>query len=401
MTAFRVLTFMFAMIALPAAASAHHGFGTFDLTKDIELTGTIARMEFINPHSWLHVNVIGASGVPVTYRCEMRGATVLRRSGWDSEMFVVGEKIRVQAAPDRNDPKGCYVNTLILANGITLDRYTQRPVAPASKNAAQRTLRLPNGAPNISGDWAPEQHVMSDPRGLKGTLVPLRVASGLAPGEIPRDRVPMVGMGTRDDSLFARVFALYRVIVGAAKLAPAPEWLSATVELTPAGHKASASLPPTEQMPFMNCEITSILQDWLRETTVNRITQRDDAIVLEYGQLGFTRTIHMQMPRHPSNLQQSRAGHSIGRWENDILVVDTIGFAPGILGDVVPHTGQLHVVERFSLDKNGTTLTREYIAEDPEYFATPYRGSDTVYLSPVPYTVDACNDVSSAERRAP
>jgi hypothetical protein len=389
-----------AMIAAATAASAHHGFGTFDLRRDIVITGTIARMEFINPHSWLYINVAGANGVTSTHRCEMRGATVLRRSGWTAEMFIPGEKITVQAAPDHNDPHSCYVNTLMLANGVQLDRYTQRPVATRSEDAVQRLSRLPGGDPNISGDWAPEQHVMSDPRGLRGTLVPLHVASGLAPGEIPGNRIPMVGMGTRDDSWFARVFGLYRVIIGAAHIAPAPEWMVATVELTPAGRKASAALPAIDQMPFMKCEITSILQDWLRETTVNRITQRDGVIVLEYGQLGFTRTIHMQR-EHPPNLQPSRAGHSIGRWENDVLVVDTIGFLPGILGDLVPHTDRLHVVERFTLGNTGKALTREYLADDPEYFAAPYRGTDTVYLSSVPFAVDPCKDGSPADRKTP
>lgn len=51
-------------------------------------------------------------------------------------MFVRGEPITVQEAPDRVDPLACYVNTLVLANGRTLDRYTQRDadngVAPAA-----------------------------------------------------------------------------------------------------------------------------------------------------------------------------------------------------------------------------------------------------------------------------
>jgi hypothetical protein len=42
--------------------------------------------------------------------------------------------------------------------------------------------------------------------------------------------------------------------------------------------------------------------------------------VLQYGQLGFTRTIHMSMAEHPASLEPSRSGHSIGRWENDVLV---------------------------------------------------------------------------------
>ena len=76
----------------------------------------------------------------------MRGATVLRRSGWTPEMFVVGEAITVQGAPDRVDPLACYVNTLVLADGRTLDRYTQRerrrrPQPSAAKTAAAAHAR--------------------------------------------------------------------------------------------------------------------------------------------------------------------------------------------------------------------------------------------------------------------
>jgi hypothetical protein len=100
----------------------------------------------------------------------------------------------------------------------------------------------------------------------------------------------------------------------------------------------------------MRCETTSILFDWTYDGAVNRITQTADTVTLEYGQLGFTRTIQLNMTEHPATIEPSRAGHSIGRWENDVLVVDTAGFAPGVLSPPVLHTDRLHVVEGFSLD---------------------------------------------------
>ena len=58
----------------------------------------------------------------------------------------------------------------------------------------------------------------------------------------------------------------------------------------------------------------------------------------------------MNATEHPSTVEPSRAGHSIGRWEGDVLVVDTIGFAPGVLSPPILNSAELHVVERFSLD---------------------------------------------------
>ena len=104
-------------------------------------------------------------------------------------------------------------------------------------------------------------------------------------------------------------------------------------ELTPAGEKGAEQFAVLfdKNNPRMRCETTSIIFDWAFDGPVNRITQNSDTIVLQYGQLGFTRTIHMNLKAHPATIKPSRAGHSIGRWENDVLVVDTVGFRAGVL----------------------------------------------------------------------
>src|SRR5690606_37790579 len=71
-------------------AYGHHGVANFDLNRDIELEGVITNVEFINPHSWLYFDVTGPNGEVTSWRCEMRGGTVLRRSGWTEDMFPAG-----------------------------------------------------------------------------------------------------------------------------------------------------------------------------------------------------------------------------------------------------------------------------------------------------------------------
>jgi hypothetical protein len=90
----------------------------------------------------------------------------------------------------------------------------------------------------------------------------------------------------------------------------------------------------------------------------------------------------------------SRAGHSIGRWDGDTLVVDTAGFEPGSLAGAVAHSGELHVVERFTLDPKTLALRREYVAEDPAYFVNEYVGGDTVLPADAPFAVDACKELA-------
>ena len=145
----------------------------------------------------------------------------------------------------------------------------------------------------------------------------------------------------------------------------------------------------------MRCETTSILFDWTFDGPVNRITQNADTITLQYGQLGFTRTIHMNAKEHPANVERTRAGHSIGRWDNDVLVVDTVGFAPGVLNPPIMNSEQLHVVERFTLDPDKMTITRSYSAEDPVNFTDQFTGSDTIGVADLPYAPDTCKELTS------
>jgi hypothetical protein len=168
------------------------------------------------------------------------------------------------------------------------------------------------------------------------------------------------------------------------------------VTFTEAGQKAADAFHNfSPENPRMRCETTSILFDWTFDGPVNRITQTADTITLQYGQLGFTRTIHMNQKEHPANIERTRAGHSIGRWDNDVLVVDTVGFAPGVLNPPIMNSEQLHVVERFLLDPDKMTITRSYSAEDPVNFTDQFTGSDTIGVADLPYAPDKCKELTS------
>jgi hypothetical protein len=164
-------------------------------------------------------------------------------------------------------------------------------------------------------------------------------------------------------------------------------------ELTEAGEKAAADFK-REDNPRFRCETTSIVFDWTFDGPVNRITQNKDTITMEYGQFGLKRTIYMSLKEHPQNVKLTRAGHSIGRWEGDTLVVDTVAFQPGFLNTPVRNSDKLHVTERFSLDTQKMSLTRSYIAEDPMYLKGKYTGSDTVFVADAPFNPGKCEELN-------
>jgi hypothetical protein len=366
---------LLASLLITGAAAAHHSFGTFLMNETIELKGKVTKLEYVNPHSWLHLAVIGADGQTSEYRCEMRSATTLRRSGWTPQMFAAGTPVTVQGSPDRVDPHACYVSTLVFADGTQLDRYGQRIEA---KPTVERAARTASGEPNLAGDWAQEQLVMTDPKGLNGTLVPLSQVGKYAPGGVPEGGREIPGArGTAEANS------------GGLPLSRPPP--RAAVGLTDAGKAAMETLAALPRAT-RSCMQGSIVSDWGGEP-VNRITQGTDTIKLQYGRLGLERTIYMNAA-HPASIVPSRAGHSIGKWENDVLVVDTVGFLPGTLTGTTPHSDKLHVVERFTLDPAAMTLKREYTAEDPVYLTAAYKGSNTMAPSNVPYAPEPCEDLT-------
>ena len=102
----------------------------------------------------------------------------------------------------------------------------------------------------------------------------------------------------------------------------------------------------------------------------------------------------MNLKDHPAAIKPSRAGHSIGHWEGDTLVVDTVGFLPGYLSTPVRNSDKLHVVERFSLDTAKMSLTRSYSAEDPVYLKGKYTGSDSVLVADAPFNPGKCQELN-------
>jgi hypothetical protein len=369
-------------LGIQSVASAHHGVANFDLNKEITVIGTVTRIDFVNPHAWLFFDVTGDDGRVTAWRCELRGATVLRRSGWAPEMFAIGTKITIAGAPDRFQPNTCYLGTIAFADGTRMDRYGQ--IARPLTRPAERELRLASGVPNLAGDWAAEQRVLTDPRGMSGAFLPMSVAKNQQPGSVPQGTLAFPGTRGTDVSLAKDPIGAY--------------WnRPSAMPLTEAGRRAIEGFDgASSDNPRLRCEPTNILFDWAFETDVNRIEQTADAITLRYGSMELVRTIHLNLDAHPRDVAPSRAGHSIGRWDGDTLVVDTIGFEPGILSadGRIPHSGELHVVERFTLDADGRALRRSFVATDPQYFAGEYRGADTVFVADVTYQPIRCDDQS-------
>ena len=371
-------------ICLPGIAMAHHGLANFNLNVDIEVAGVITDIAMVNPHSWVYIDVTNDDGSVSAWKCELRGGTVLRRSGWSEELFEIGSNVSITGSPDRFEENTCYTGTINFASGLSLDRYDQ--VTESDRNLRQQIeiRRLTNGDPDISGDWAAEQVVMTDPRGLEGTLVPLSVAEQFEPGEVPQGSRAFQGSRGTPES-----FSDDPLATTWERPSPLP--------LTDAGQAAIAGFDGSStDNPRLRCETTNIMWDWSFDNPVNRIEQTENEIRLIYGTMIFERIIHLDEADFPDVIEPSRSGYSIGRWENDELIVYTKGFEEGILlADArTPHSDQMRVVERFHIDPENGALFRSYVAEDPLYFSGQFRGGDSMFVSSYPWEPYNCDDRS-------
>ena len=90
---------MVAAVALLAASGrvvAHHSFSAeFDSTKQVTLDGQVVMMEWVNPHSWLHIDVKKADGSTERWKIEGGSPSVLMRLGWNRNSLPAGTRVTV------------------------------------------------------------------------------------------------------------------------------------------------------------------------------------------------------------------------------------------------------------------------------------------------------------------
>jgi len=115
--------------------------------------------------------------------------------------------------------------------------------------------------------------------------------------------------------------------------------------------------------------------DLLPMTRPMYFVQGPKEVVMILTSFSDVRRIHLDVP-HSKDLKPSWHGESVGHYEGDMLVVDTIGLndKTSVDGFETPHTEQLHVVERFRLVDGGQTLEARVHIEDPGAFTTPWTG---------------------------
>ena len=134
------LTGLAASLALPFAADAHHSFAAeFDATKVVHLEGTVVKFDWVNPHSWIYMDVKKSDGSLEHWKIEGGAPSLLLRRGWNKNSVQAGVRIIVNAFQARDGANRGSARDVTFPDGRTLDagssfqQQQQQQSPPASK----------------------------------------------------------------------------------------------------------------------------------------------------------------------------------------------------------------------------------------------------------------------------
>ena len=124
-----IATFVWLAPSMPGIA--HHAFSSeFDSTKPVRLRGTVTRMEWINPHSWLHLEVTQEDGTVEDWMIEAGPPGVLVRRGWTKDSIQPGIEVVVEGYQARDGSHRANGRDVTFPDGSRLFAGSTGPGAP-------------------------------------------------------------------------------------------------------------------------------------------------------------------------------------------------------------------------------------------------------------------------------
>ena len=292
---------------LMGSASAHHSRAAFNLDTNVEIEGILVELAWRNPHAYVIVESIDEQGNPVEWTFEGHSISGLVRNGWNQNSFQVGERVVVDARPNR-DPERLFglLNYVTKANGETLYAFSR----PAEDAPPRRPIPP---STDFSGTWRP---VLD----MRQTLV-----GGFEP---PVDW-PYTERGLAEVAAF-------------------------NINDDPGLDCESYPMPRITRFPYN--------QRW---------EVSGDTITIVHEQATTVRNLNMNSGASvPATHVPDQDGYSIGHIADDgALIVTTTGFADTKWGSErgVSSSDQKVVIETYRLVDDGYGMELTYTITDPEY----------------------------------
>lgn len=124
----------FACLWIGGAAFAHHSFqAEYDAKKPVNLSGTVTKVEWTNPHARFYVDVKDTNGKVTSWNFELASPNVLRRLGWSRDFLKPGDAVTVLGSRAKDDSNWANARSVTLSDGRKMEAGSSADEAGASK----------------------------------------------------------------------------------------------------------------------------------------------------------------------------------------------------------------------------------------------------------------------------
>lgn len=319
---------LFASAAVPLGASAHHSsISLYDRGGDVEITGEVTKVAWVNPHVRILVRVTDDSGRQVDWILEAADASGLLRRGMPKGVVNVGDRITAAGYPSKRGEPAIWTTNVLLADGREMlvyeyskTRWSDRNIGIGRDSQKAPVARRDDPSPDIFGVWF-------STAGFEGNK-----DAGVWGGDIV---------------------------------------------LTPEARAVQAAYDPGKDNPFISC--VRGIPEIMTGFGPLEFVEEKDRIVLRFEEFDIVRPIHMgpdaeaRRPPITEPAERGAVGYSTGRWDDDgSLVVRTTGMSfPYYDQSGLPQSADAEIIERWTLADEGNQLLYQLTVVDPETFEKP------------------------------
>ncbi|HEY2383877.1 MAG TPA: DUF6152 family protein [Terriglobia bacterium] len=336
--------------AQPAAAQRSFSM-SYEAGRQITLRGVVTRIDWVNPSAFFFIDVRDPSGTVTNWAIEFGSPLDLERDGWKPGALHIGDQVMVEGVPARGEVRQASEKSVVLTKtGKKL--FT----VPATRGATAAAAPVPR--------WPDGQIRLGPPAGKKGYW---GAASAKVIVENTGAKIPM-----SDDGLLGN-------LADAGKVAPFQPWAEALFE-----HRQRTFF---KEDPVARCIPAGGPRQFQMPNGFQLVEQKElgRILVLLGGGDRNWRVIYTDgRPQGTAaEVVPGYYGNSVGHWEKDTLVVDSIGYNEKfwLSGNGLPSTEALHLTERFTRTGQNT-LKYEVTIDDPRAYTRAWTAAWTVQWIP-------------------
>jgi hypothetical protein len=323
-------------LSVSSGASVLTSEVSYDGARRVTLRGRLTHVDWSNPRAFLYVNVRDQAGATTNWRIEFGNPIDLERWGWKRSTLGAGDSVTVQGAPaaanrQGDGPRQMRASSIVLT---VTGRRVYEPKPPPSVTSSPPSPRWPDGqvrlgpGPGAKGYWGP---------------------------------------------------AAPNAAIEKTAIAVAMPWAKAVFEYR--------QITKSRDDPMARCIPPGGPRQFFGEQGFQFVEQRELGrilVLLGDGDRNWRIIYTDGRPQgQPADVVASYYGSSVGRWEKDTLVVDSVGYNEKFwfMSGGLPHTEALHLTERFTR-QDLHTLKYEVTVDDARTYTRPWTGVWTMQWVP-------------------